>query len=141
MAVPLATSPVLDWVLVVAIAGVLVAPIAGRVVRRRFDPFEPIVLAVLAYGVMFVVRPAAMIADDARVFVGPRETLDVSATFTETLLLALLGAVSLVVGYEFVGRPSPAALGDVGKRASALPRWSAPRSRLPASASSRWPPS
>ena len=124
MAVPLATSPVLDWVLVVAIAGVLVAPIAGRVVRRRFDPFEPIVVAVLAYGVMFVVRPAAMIVDDARVFVGPRQTLNVSATFTDMLLLALVGAVSLVVGYELVGaavaRRRPHRRRDAGYSAPAV---------------------
>lgn len=103
MVVPVASSTALDCALVVAIGAVLVAPIVRRVIQRRLDPFEPIAVAVLAYGVMFVVRPAAMIVDDSRVLVGPRATLDVSATFTEMLVLALVGAVALVVGYELVG--------------------------------------
>ena len=57
-----------------------------------------------AYGVMFVVRPAAMLAKDAVSYTGPRTTLDVSATFTEMLAIALLGAVSFVAAYELVLR-------------------------------------
>jgi hypothetical protein len=64
------------------------------------DPFEPVVLFVLGYGVMFVLRPAAMALRDDRVYEGPRATLDVSAGFTEMLVLALLGAAAFVVGYE-----------------------------------------
>lgn len=86
--------------LVSAIAVILLIPIAERIFRRRFDPFEPIVVFTLAYGVMFVIRPASMIARDDFSFHGPRASLDVSATFSEMLLLALLGAVGFVVGYE-----------------------------------------
>jgi|SRR5215211_9194338 hypothetical protein len=64
------------------------------------DPFEPVVLFVLGYGVMFVLRPAAMALRDDRVYEGPRATLDVSAGFTEMLVLALLGAAAFVVGHE-----------------------------------------
>jgi hypothetical protein len=95
---------VVDAILLVAIAAVLVVPMARRVHRRRFDPFEPIVLFAAAYGVMFVVRPAAMLAKDAVSYTGPRTTLDVSATFTEMLAIALLGAVSFVAAYELVLR-------------------------------------
>jgi hypothetical protein len=98
------SSELVDAILVVAIAGVLVLPIARRVRRKRFDPFEPIVLFTAAYGVMFVVRPAAMLADGAIFYMGPRTTLDLSATFTETLEIALLGAVSFVGGYELMLR-------------------------------------
>jgi hypothetical protein len=94
-----AAGRTVDILLVVAIGGVLLSPVMFRVVRRRFDPFEPIVLFAVAYGVMFVVRPTAMIARNSLVYAGPRRTLDVSATFTEMLLLALLGAIAFVIGY------------------------------------------
>jgi hypothetical protein len=86
--------------LVVAIGGVLAAPIAARSVRRRLDPFEPIVLFALAYGVMFVVRPAAMIANHHLAYDGPRTSTDVSGTFSKMLVLALVGAVAFVTAYE-----------------------------------------
>jgi hypothetical protein len=86
--------------LVLAIAVAVVAPIAVRIVRRRFDPFEPIVLFALGYGVMFVARPASMIASDHLAYDGPRGPTDVSATFAKMLILALLGAVAFVAGYE-----------------------------------------
>ena len=83
-----------------AMGGVLVAPIGLRLLRRRFDPFEPIVLFGIAYGVMFVVRPAAMIASHHLAYDGPRTSTDVSATFTKMLVLALLGGVAFVAAYE-----------------------------------------
>ena len=98
------SSEVVDASLVAAIAAVLLVPIAYRVRRRRFDPFEPIVLFAAAYGVMFVIRPTAMLARDAVSYTGPRTTFDVSATFTEMLGISLLGAVSFVAAYELVVR-------------------------------------
>lgn len=86
--------------LVIAIAVVLATPIVARVVRRRFDPFEPMMIFLLAYGVMFVVRPASMIAAHHLAYDGPDSSTDVSATFTKMLVLALLGAVSFVAAYE-----------------------------------------
>src|SRR5213593_758658 len=80
--------------------GVLVAPIGRRLLRRRLDPFEPIVLFAVAYGVMFVVRPAAMIATHHLSYDGPRTSTDVSATFSKMLVLALVGAVAFVAAYE-----------------------------------------
>jgi hypothetical protein len=90
----------LQIALVTAIGGTVAAPIAARLLRRRFDPFEPIVLFALAYGVMFVVRPAAMIATQELVYEGPRGSTDVSGTFTKMLVLALVGAVAFVAAYE-----------------------------------------
>ena len=94
------TAHALDGVLVGGIAAALAVPLARRIVRRRFDPFEPFFLFVLAYGVMFVVRPAAMLIDDRFVFVSPDSTLDVSGHFMEMLVLALVGAIAFGVGYE-----------------------------------------
>jgi hypothetical protein len=82
------------------IAVVLLVPLVWRMVRRRFDPFEPIVLFAVAYGVMFVARPASMIATGDLVYEGPRTALNVSNTFSEMLLVAFVGALAFVVGYE-----------------------------------------
>jgi hypothetical protein len=65
------SSEAVDAILVLTIAGVLVPPIAGRVRVKRFDPFEPIVVFTAAYGVMCVVRPAAMLAKSAIFYAGP----------------------------------------------------------------------
>ena len=46
-----------------------------RIAQRRFDPFEPTVLFALAWGVMFVVRPLAMIAQSNYSYVRPTRTI------------------------------------------------------------------
>ena len=90
-----------SWTLIGACAVVLVLPIAWRVYRRQFDPFEPIVLFALAWGAMFVVRPTAMLIRGERFFWG----LDVRPWLPQALLLAELGAVAFVVAYHlFPGR-------------------------------------
>src|SRR5439155_13439751 len=100
-------------ILVIGLGVVLMAPIAWRIARRRFDPFEPIVLFVLAWGVMFVVRPTAMLVDGDLSYFG----LDISATLPRALMLAFTGGVAFLVAYEVhVGRrlarrlPSPRVL-------------------------------
>jgi hypothetical protein len=86
------------WALITACAIVLVLPLAWRARRRRFDPFEPIVLFALAWGAMFVIRPTAMLVRDERWFWG----LDVLPTLPRALLLAGVGATAFVVGYELL---------------------------------------
>jgi hypothetical protein len=88
-----------DALLISAIALVLLAPLCHRFVTRRLDPFEPFLVFVIAYGVMFVVRPASMLAQHKLVFEGPVRPLDVSPHFTRMLVLALVGAVSFTIGY------------------------------------------
>jgi len=82
-------------ILAVGVAAVLVLPLAWRR-RRRFDPFEPIFVFALAWGVMFVVRPIAMVIRDDMNFYG----VDISPTLDKAVLLGLVGAVAFVVGYE-----------------------------------------
>lgn len=96
------SSTTVQAVLVAAIGVVVLAPLAWRAARHRFDPFEPIVIFAVAYGVMFVVRPAAMIIRDERLFFGTRHTIDVSNTTGAMLFLGLVGAVAFVIGYELV---------------------------------------
>jgi hypothetical protein len=95
----MSTARLVDILLVILIGIVLTVPLVRRIVQRRFDPFEPYLVFAAAYGVMFVVRPAAMLASDSLAYEGPRRLLDVSATFTEMLVLALLGAIGFVAGY------------------------------------------
>jgi hypothetical protein len=47
--------------LIIAIGVTLVAPLVSRSLQGRFDPFEPLVPFVLAYGVMFVARPISIL--------------------------------------------------------------------------------
>jgi hypothetical protein len=84
------------WILLVGCGVVLALPLVSRAARGQFDPFEPIVLFALAYGVMFVLRPAVMLAEGTTRFWGVefRETLPL------TILLAFLGAVAFVCAYE-----------------------------------------
>ena len=82
-------------VLSITVAIAVVLPIAWRVRQRRFDPFEPIVVFALAWGVMFVVRPIAIVVRDDTNFYG----VDISRTLDEAVLLGLLGAVGFVAGH------------------------------------------
>jgi hypothetical protein len=106
------TSRGIDILLISAIACVLVTPLCRRAIARRLDPFEPFVLFVLAYGVMFVVRPTIMVAEHTLVFDGPIRALDVSPHFTQMLLLALVGAVGFTVAYELPSKLGPSVRWD-----------------------------
>lgn len=81
---------------VVALGAVLSLPIVARVRQRRFDPFEPVVLFVAAYGVVFVVRPASMLVNGDLSYMD----IDVRGTFPRAVLLALAGGVAFVCAYE-----------------------------------------
>lgn len=90
----------LSSVLLAALALVLASPLLGRLVRRRFDPFEPLVAFVAAWGVMFLLRPAAMLATGAFDYVRMTRTIDTSRTLAEVQLMALVGALAFVWAYE-----------------------------------------
>jgi hypothetical protein len=83
-------------ILIVGVALVLTLPLVARFRGRRFDPFEPIVLFALAWGAMFVVRPAAILIRDDRIFYG----VDILPTLDLAVFLALVGAVAFLIGYE-----------------------------------------
>jgi hypothetical protein len=85
--------------LIALIAVVVLAPVALRISQRTVDPFDPIFIFAAVYGVMFVLRPGAMLIRGDLVYEGPRTTLDVSATYNEMLVVALVGAVGFVAGY------------------------------------------
>ena len=84
------------WALITGTAIVLALPLAWRIARRRWDPFEPMVLFAIAYGAMFVARPAAIMVHGESYFWG----LDILPTMPRALVITLLGAVAFVTGYE-----------------------------------------
>ena len=115
--IPASTEP--DLLLTVAIATTLLAPVLLRMVRRRFDPFEPTTLFALAWGVMFVLRPIVMITQHDYVYSRPTRAIDVSSTLTETLIFGLLGAVFFVIGYAIPAGPDlRPALVRLGRRST-----------------------
>jgi hypothetical protein len=83
-------------ILIAGLGFVLLMPLASRALQRRLDPFEPIVLFAAAYGAVFVVRPAAMLAGGELSF----GDVDLTSTLPLVGLLALVGAVGFLTGYE-----------------------------------------
>jgi hypothetical protein len=96
-------TPTLNEVLIASTAMVLAIPVVTRVVRRSLDPFEPIHFIVFIYAIMFVLRPMIIMRDDRyRIDLWFRQ-INLEASFTQALWLVLLGAASLVLGYESRG--------------------------------------
>jgi hypothetical protein len=93
------TEPGTNALLITAIAVVLLLPVGIRLVQRRFDPFEPLFVFVLAYGAMFVVRPAAQLSREELYFAISFEEIPIDGTFTQTLVIALIGACGFMAGY------------------------------------------
>ncbi|MFY9469909.1 MAG: O-antigen polymerase [Solirubrobacterales bacterium] len=80
---------------------VIFSPVAYRLLSGgRSSWLEPVVWAGATMGVMFVVRPAALLANDQLYFRG----YGLAKHFDEVLVLTMLGAASLYAGY-FVLRP------------------------------------
>ncbi len=100
---------VAEWdvsvLLIMAIALALIVPIGWRAATGRFDLFDPLNAFALAWLLMFVVRPIAMIVyDEWRYFFTP--AVDLQETFDEMLIIALIGAISFVIGYHLpLARP------------------------------------
>jgi len=92
-------SPSTSPILLALISATLLVPIVLRLYQRRFDPFEPISLFVLAYAVMFVIRPAVMLTNNELIYARPTKTVDVTGEFNQALFFALIGAISFCVIY------------------------------------------
>ncbi len=86
------SRPILLSLIVIA----LILPLWRRMASRRFDLFEPIVVANLTLAVLFVARPLALILAGQFVHDG----YDIQGGFDDALLVALVGVVALEVGYE-----------------------------------------
>jgi hypothetical protein len=98
--------------LLFAIIGLLlVAPVAVRLARGKFDLLEPIVLANVALGIMFFLRPLALVS------AGQEEwrSIDIADAFDSTLLLCAAGIAAFQLGYLVpLGRA-------IGRRVPGLP--------------------
>lgn len=95
-------NPTLEAFLVGAIAIVCLAPILSRALRRRLDIFEPLMMANLALFVMYVARPGALLTmEGPAMFKG----YDISHNLREALILALVAAIAVQVGYALPWAP------------------------------------
>jgi hypothetical protein len=81
--------------LLAAIVGSLIAPIMIRAIRVHLDLFEPVILANVALGIMFVGRPLHQLITGETIHLD----YDILPTFNETLLVALIGIVFFQLGY------------------------------------------
>jgi hypothetical protein len=104
----------------VATSAVVLAPIARRAFGRSFDLLEPIVLFSFTYFVLFVVRPAYILAEHVTEYSINYAPIDFTPKFTAMQFVALLGAIGAVLSYELVvkwnlgGRKSPKLAGEQG---------------------------
>lgn len=97
--------PSLNAALTIAISGACLIPVLSRVWRGVFDVFEPIVVANLAFIVMYVARPAAILINGGSPgFKG----YDLSTTLREALFVSLVGVCFFQLGYALPGRNSRA---------------------------------
>lgn len=78
-----------------AIVLCLLTPLTWKRLSRRLDIFEPLVIADIALGVMFVGRPLADLITGHTDHIG----YSVLPTFNETLAIALIGILSFQLGY------------------------------------------
>ena len=88
-------GPTLRGLLLASIVIALLLPLAWWAIRRRLDLFEPVVLANVALGVMFVGRPLHQLITGDTHHLG----YAILPTFNEALLVALVGIVFFQLGY------------------------------------------
>lgn len=94
------TGPPVAAMLILAVGAIVVAPLLLRALRRRFDPFEPIAVFAIAYGALFVIRPAVLLATDRLYVDAWFRVIYITDTFNWMLVLAALGAAAFVITYE-----------------------------------------
>lgn len=92
-------QPSWGGLLVIAAALVLSLPLIWRATTGKLDVFEPLPLFSAIYGVMFLVRPAAMLNDDVTFYELAGVTVDIGDTFQKVQVIALVGAIAFIVGY------------------------------------------
>ncbi len=90
-----AGGPSLHTLLLVGIILILTVPLALRALQGKLDLFEPVVMANVALGIMFVGRPIADILTSQYDHLG----YDVRSTFDEALGIALIGSLFMQLGY------------------------------------------
>lgn len=89
-----------DVILLVSIGTVLAIPILRRFASGTFDVFEPLTIFTVAFGVMFLARPIAMLVTDSLVLENAEGSdYDLRSTFSLMLAAALIGAIGFQLGY------------------------------------------
>src|SRR5439155_12175676 len=81
--------------LITLIAVVLSVAVIARLLQGRLDPFEPTIIFVIAWGVLFVARPIGMLVTNSFEV----STYQVRQGFAGMLFMALAGAVGSLLAY------------------------------------------
>ena len=84
--------------LLVLLTGAILLLLLPFDAQRRFDPFEPIVVFALAFGIMFVLRPLVMLMEHTIVYERPTGVTAVSDG-SPNGVLAAAGAAAFVCAY------------------------------------------
>src|SRR4051794_29653238 len=118
-------APSWSALLVVATGLVLALPVLWRAITGELDIFEPLVIFSLAFGAMFVARPAAMLSEQVHFYVLVGVPGDITATFRDMQVLGLAGAAAFGVGYmsSFGPRLAKRTRGPVRADPAALGNW------------------
>ncbi len=93
-----ATQDITKIVFLILIALAIILPIGTKLIRETFDIFEPLFIANVALGVMFLARPVADLLTGETIHLG----YDILPTFNEALMLVFVGIAAFEVGY-FLG--------------------------------------
>ena len=95
-----AARPSIDVILLGCIGAVLFVPLLQRWGTGTFDIFEPLTVFAVAFGVMCLARPVAMLAKDSLVVESTEgAAYDLRPTFSLMLTAALIGAIGFQLGY------------------------------------------
>lgn len=87
----------LHGVLIGLLVMVLMLPMGLQYIARELDVFEPLVMANVALGVMFIGRPLVDLATGRTLHLG----YPIMPTFDQALAVALVGAATFQIGYHF----------------------------------------
>ena len=89
-------NPSGDWVLIAGTALMLIAlAVARRATAGRIDLFEPLVVFIVAWAILFVARPLMMMAYGDFALLG----YETRSGFDEMLVMALIGGIAFGAGY------------------------------------------
>lgn len=83
------------WALIGAMSVLVLCPLIVRVVQRRLDPFEPIIIFAAGIAVVFIGRPITELSDNMQDYAG----YFTRPGFDGAMAIALVGTASLFAGY------------------------------------------
>jgi len=85
----------ITWLSIILILFILATPIIISIIRKKFNPFSPIVIVNLLYFLYFVFAPVNDLLTDNTIFFGH----DIAPAISLGFIYVALGLVSIIIGY------------------------------------------